>query len=60
MHKERFSVLFFVEGSVEVLLPPTASESEIDKAAMKEIWKQFARARGCPFEIQIGRYDGPY
>jgi len=61
MHNERFNVQFSIEGSVEVLLPPDATEEQIDKAAKKAIQDECLKARGLPpGELQIGRYEGPY
>ena len=60
VHKERFNVEFTIEGSVEVLLPPDASEAQIDKAAKQAVYDECRKARGIPGELAIGRYEGPY
>jgi hypothetical protein len=60
MHKERFLVQWTIEDTVEVLLPPTATERQITEAARKAISNELRKARGCAYEINIGNYEGPY
>lgn len=57
---ERFLVLFTIQDSVEVLVQSGASESEIEAAAREELRKLIAKARGCPFEVEINSCEGPY
>lgn len=61
MHKERFSVEWSMEGTVEVLLPPDATEQQIYEAAREALDREFRNGRGAlPADINIGRYKGPY
>ncbi len=61
MHKERFNVEWTMEGSIEVLLPPNATEAQVDKAARNTLAAEFRKGRGAlPAEINIGKYEGPY
>ena len=67
MANERYTVQFSIEADVEVLLPAEASEwpchkleNEINKCARDEIDKQMRKARGVPFDIILGRWEGPY
>lgn len=57
MRKERFSVQWSLEGDVEVLLPPDATEQQINDAARTELENEFRGGRGAlPADINIGQY----
>ncbi len=59
-HQERFNVEFSIEDSVEVLLPPSASEREIYAAAERAIKEDCRKSRGFPYDLQMGCWEGPY
>lgn len=56
----RFWVDFEIQGFVEITLPGTATDKQINKKAIEEIKKDLMVSRGSAFDIQIGMVDGPF
>ncbi len=61
MSRSRFSVSFELHGAIEVLLPPRATEEQIERAAKKAIQEELAYKGSALFsDLAIVSHDGPY
>lgn len=67
MPNERYTVQFSIEADVEILLPAEANdwpcsklEKEINRRAYEQIDKEMRKARGTPFDVILGHWEGPY